>query len=318
MLPPWKCLWCCGSTAALNMRTIKSEEYRHSWASGRISSLRSACCIVQHCHPPPPVLLSTSPISSVSTQSGIHIYSQFIYLTVSSIYYLLSAMPPFARRPSSLKVAALRMDGIELKLMQYSIIRFWKFNLVCIDWAFSLLTLARCHSLTAREEWGPLWRNKLKAHYRHQTLGWKSLWWLIHVVVCFSASESFDSTYPTNVVVTSEGLCTYIPPGMFKSSCPIDITWFPFDDQNCEMKFGSWTYNGFKVELQWRCQRQRNFVVMFTCSQSLSAPSMKIFTTNKISNFWILLRNFVDKFSRYNELSTQSFHWWLMLLNRLL
>ena len=63
----------------------------------------------------------------------------------------------------------------------------------------------------------------------------------------FSASESFDSTYQTNVVVTSSGLCTYIPPGIFKSSCPIDITWFPFDDQDCEMKFGSWTYNGFKV-----------------------------------------------------------------------
>ena len=31
------------------------------------------------------------------------------------------------------------------------------------------------------------------------------------------------------------------------SSCPMDITWFPFDDQDCEMKFGSWTYNGFKV-----------------------------------------------------------------------
>ena len=27
----------------------------------------------------------------------------------------------------------------------------------------------------------------------------------------------------------------------------IDITWFPFDDQNCDMKFGSWTYDGFKV-----------------------------------------------------------------------
>ena len=35
--------------------------------------------------------------------------------------------------------------------------------------------------------------------------------------------------------------------GLFMSSCPIDITWFPFDDQNCEMKFGSWTYNGFNV-----------------------------------------------------------------------
>ena len=49
------------------------------------------------------------------------------------------------------------------------------------------------------------------------------------------------------MVVTHEGLCTYIPPGIFMSTCKIDITWFPFDDQNCEMKFGSWTYNGFKV-----------------------------------------------------------------------
>jgi len=30
----------------------------------------------------------------------------------------------------------------------------------------------------------------------------------------------------------------------------MDITWFPFDDQDCEMKFGSWTYNGFKLDLQ--------------------------------------------------------------------
>ena len=74
--------------------------------------------------------------------------------------------------------------------------------------------------------------------------------WLI-ISLFFSASEAFDATYPTNVVVTSEGTCTYIPPGIFMSSCPIDITWFPFDDQNCEMKFGSWTYNGFKVCTWW-------------------------------------------------------------------
>merc|ERR1719245_2988240 len=74
--------------------------------------------------------------------------------------------------------------------------------------------------------------------------------WAPDILMYNSASESFDSTYQTNVVVTSSGLCTYIPPGIFKSSCPIDITWFPFDDQNCEMKFGSWTYNGFKVDFQ--------------------------------------------------------------------
>ena len=38
---------------------------------------------------------------------------------------------------------------------------------------------------------------------------------------CFSASEAFDGTYQTNVVVTSSGTCTYIPPGIFKSSCQI-------------------------------------------------------------------------------------------------
>ena len=86
----------------------------------------------------------------------------------------------------------------------------------------------------------------------------------------FSADEAFDGTYHTNVIVTSEGMwcahtqrfltmsyltnwqtgmCTYIPPGIFKSTCKIDITWFPFDDQDCDMKFGSWTYDGFKVNL---------------------------------------------------------------------
>ena len=98
---------------------------------------------------------------------------------------------------------------------------------------------------------------------------------MIHIVVCFSASESFDSTFPTNVVVTSEGLCTYIPPGMFKSSCPIDITWFPFDEQNCDMKFGSWTYNGFKVDTEG--VNGISFVLIFTIVGEGICPSMQIF-----------------------------------------
>ncbi|CAG2166031.1 unnamed protein product [Oppiella nova] len=38
--------------------------------------------------------------------------------------------------------------------------------------------------------------------------------------------------------------------GIFKSTCKIDITWFPFDDQKCDMKFGSWTYDGFALDLR--------------------------------------------------------------------
>nr|XP_045612629.1 neuronal acetylcholine receptor subunit alpha-7-like isoform X2 [Procambarus clarkii] len=74
--------------------------------------------------------------------------------------------------------------------------------------------------------------------------------WTPDVLMYNSADEGFSSTYPTNVVVASSGLCTHIPPGIFFSTCRIDITWYPFDDQKCNMKFGSWTYDSAKIDLQ--------------------------------------------------------------------
>lgn len=66
----------------------------------------------------------------------------------------------------------------------------------------------------------------------------------------YSADEDIDSTFPTNVVVSSDGKCLWVPPGLFLSTCKIDITWFPFDDQKCDLKFGSWTYDGSAIDLQ--------------------------------------------------------------------
>ena len=40
------------------------------------------------------------------------------------------------------------------------------------------------------------------------------------------------------------------PPAIYKSSCTINVEFFPFDEQLCMMKFGSWTYDGFQVDLQ--------------------------------------------------------------------
>ncbi|XP_025424401.1 neuronal acetylcholine receptor subunit alpha-7-like isoform X2 [Sipha flava] len=74
--------------------------------------------------------------------------------------------------------------------------------------------------------------------------------WKPDMLMYNSADEGFDGTYATNVVVNSNGSCVFIPPGIFKSTCKIDITWFPFDDQKCDMKFGSWTYDGFQLDLQ--------------------------------------------------------------------
>lgn len=38
--------------------------------------------------------------------------------------------------------------------------------------------------------------------------------------------------------------------GIFKSTCHIDVRWFPFDVQRCELKFGSWTYGGWSLDLK--------------------------------------------------------------------
>lgn len=50
--------------------------------------------------------------------------------------------------------------------------------------------------------------------------------------------------------MNASGYCQYIPPGILKSTCYIDVRWFPFDVQKCDLKFGSWTHNGWLLDLQ--------------------------------------------------------------------
>ncbi|XP_075874773.1 neuronal acetylcholine receptor subunit alpha-7-like isoform X2 [Nelusetta ayraudi] len=73
--------------------------------------------------------------------------------------------------------------------------------------------------------------------------------WKPDILLHNSADERFDTSYHTDVLVTPTGSCMYIPPGIFKSSCRIDVRWFPFDVQRCELKFGSWTYSGWSLDL---------------------------------------------------------------------
>ena len=53
----------------------------------------------------------------------------------------------------------------------------------------------------------------------------------------------------------------WTPPAIYKSSCEINVEWFPFDEQNCDMKFGSWTYDAKQVDLKHMNQQSGNNVV---------------------------------------------------------
>jgi len=65
---------------------------------------------------------------------------------------------------------------------------------------------------------------------------------------CFdSADGNFEVTLATKATLNYTGRVEWKPPAIYKSSCEIDVEYFPFDEQTCVMKFGSWTYDGFQV-----------------------------------------------------------------------
>uniref|UniRef100_H2YW76 Neurotransmitter-gated ion-channel ligand-binding domain-containing protein n=1 Tax=Ciona savignyi TaxID=51511 RepID=H2YW76_CIOSA len=73
--------------------------------------------------------------------------------------------------------------------------------------------------------------------------------WKPDILVYNSAVDSFDQMLQTNMVVRSTGAIEWLPPGLFKTTCDVDIRYFPFDEQKCTIKFGAWTYHGGMVDL---------------------------------------------------------------------
>ena len=52
-----------------------------------------------------------------------------------------------------------------------------------------------------------------------------------------------------NAVIYYSGIVEYLPPIKLKSTCQIQIEQFPFDEQNCTLEFGTWTYDESLIHL---------------------------------------------------------------------
>jgi len=75
---------------------------------------------------------------------------------------------------------------------------------------------------------------------------------LLSLVDCSDYEDvdrQFDKSFSPNVLVFFDSTCMWFPPGRFSMPCHIDISWFPFDDQICNLTFQSWQYDGLKLNL---------------------------------------------------------------------
>ncbi|MEE6525171.1 hypothetical protein FKM82_025019, partial [Ascaphus truei] len=48
---------------------------------------------------------------------------------------------------------------------------------------------------------------------------------------------NFEVAYYCNVLVYEDGFVYWLPPAIFRSTCAINVNYFPFDWQNCSLKF---------------------------------------------------------------------------------
>uniref|UniRef100_H3D3B3 Cholinergic receptor, nicotinic, beta 5a n=1 Tax=Tetraodon nigroviridis TaxID=99883 RepID=H3D3B3_TETNG len=73
--------------------------------------------------------------------------------------------------------------------------------------------------------------------------------WLPDIVLYNNADGVYEVSVYCNAVVSSTGDIFWLPPAIYKSACAIEVQNFPFDQQNCTLKFRSWTYDHTEVDL---------------------------------------------------------------------
>uniref|UniRef100_A0A671NAT5 Neuronal acetylcholine receptor subunit alpha-9-II-like n=1 Tax=Sinocyclocheilus anshuiensis TaxID=1608454 RepID=A0A671NAT5_9TELE len=102
-----------------------------------------------------------------------------------------------------------------------------------------------------------------------------SLVWRPDLVLYNKADDDFSGPVDTNVVLRYNGEITWDAPAITKSACVVDVSYFPFDSQQCNLTFGSWTYNGNQVgdlsdfveNVEWECHGMpaTKNVIMYGC-----------------------------------------------------
>jgi len=73
--------------------------------------------------------------------------------------------------------------------------------------------------------------------------------WTPDIFLYNTAEKPMDQLYYTKANVYNNGNIFWSRPGLIKSTCTFDMTYFPYDQQTCNIKFGSWAYDSSEIYL---------------------------------------------------------------------
>ncbi|XP_069583129.1 acetylcholine receptor subunit delta [Ranitomeya imitator] len=89
--------------------------------------------------------------------------------------------------------------------------------------------------------------------------------WQPKLILENNNNGDFEVAYYCNVLIADDGYIYWLPPAIFQTPCSINVNYFPFDWQNCSLKFSSFTYNAKEINLRLKeeqdAETERNYPV---------------------------------------------------------
>ncbi|KAG8235332.1 hypothetical protein J437_LFUL003615 [Ladona fulva] len=65
-----------------------------------------------------------------------------------------------------------------------------------------------------------------------------------------ASGTEVDHYGSTHSIVHEDGTVLWVPPSLFRVFCDLNLRLWPYDEQTCILRLGSWTYDGDQVDLQ--------------------------------------------------------------------
>ncbi len=98
-----------------------------------------------------------------------------------------------------------------------------------------------------------VWDKALNNNMENLNIPMSNIWTPDVLLYNTASEESQDQSdvYKANVMVKNTGRVTWMSPVTLRASCVIDVKWFPFDQQSCDLTFGSISLTVSKLGLNF-------------------------------------------------------------------